>query len=80
MHMILHKTTKIQHLLRHKTRNNHPQSIVPRNYRKITVTEQISISHSYPQSSVIHIIAHQPNIEETYGQIIDQPHATNFRS
>ena len=35
------------------------------------ITEHISTSHSYPPSLVTHIIAHQPNIEETYEQILE---------
>ena len=64
----------------HNFHKNHPLSLVPRNYRITTVTEHICTSHSYPQSPVTHIVAHQPNIEETYKQIIEQPHTTNFRS
>ena len=64
----------------HNLRNNHPLSLVSRNYTNTAITEHISTSHSYPQSPVTHIIAQQPNIEETYEKIIEQPHTTNFRS
>ena len=57
MHKIIHKTTEIQQLVH----DNHTIYIVtipyllflvPRNYRNRTVTEHISLSHSYPQSLV----------------------------
>ena len=44
----------------HNLHNNHPLSLVPRNYRNTPVTEHISTSHSYPQIPVTHIVAHQP--------------------
>ena len=53
----------------HNFHKNHPLSLVPRNYRIITVTEHICTSHSYTQSPVTHIVDHQPNVEEIYGQI-----------
>ena len=64
----------------HNLQNSHPLYLVPRTYTNTTVTELISTSHSYPQSPVTHIVAHQPNIEDTYEQIKEQPHTTNFRS
>ena len=79
MHMITHKTTpSARHL--HNLHNNHPLSSVPQNYRNTAITEHISISQDYPQSPITHIKAQQPNIEEKYEQIIEQPHTTNFRS
>ena len=50
----------------HNLHNNYPLSLVQRNYRNTTVTEHISASHSYPQSSVNYIVAHQPNLEDSY--------------
>ena len=64
----------------HNLHNNHPLSLVPRNYRKTAVTEHISRNHSYPQSAVTHIVTHQPHIEAKYEQIVEKPHITNFRS
>ena len=64
----------------HTLRNNHPLFLVPQNYRKIALTEHFSTSHSYPQKPVTHIIAQQANIEDTFEQIIEQPHTTNLRS
>ena len=64
----------------HTLLNNHPFSLLPQNYTNTAITEHISTSHSYSQRPVTHIIAQQPNIEETHKQIIEQPHTTNFRS
>ena len=60
--------------------NNHPLSLVTRNYRNTAITEHIPTSHSYQQNLVTHIIAQKPNIEERFEQIIEQPHTTNLRS
>ena len=58
--------------------HNHPLSLVPWNFRIVALT---NLSRSkYPQSPKQHIITQQPNIEDTYEQIIEQPHTTNFRS
>ena len=65
MHTVLHKTTEILHLP-HK------------NYKTSMITN--STSHSYPLSSVTHIKAHQPKIEDKYETIVEQPHTTNFCS
>ena len=61
-------------------RNNHSLSLVPRNYRHTLITKYTSSSHSYPQSPFSHIVVHQPNVDDRYEQIIEQPHTTNFRS
>ena len=58
----------------------HPLSLVSRNYRNIYLTEHISTNHRYPQKPVTHILQQQPTVDETYEQIIEQPHTTNFRS
>ena len=55
-------------------------SLVPRNFRNIVLTEHISTRHSYPQRAIQQILTQQPNIEDTYEQIVEQPHTTNFRS
>ena len=71
-------TTTVPQL--HTLENNHQLSLTPRIYRNISLTEHISTSHRYPQSPVTLIEAQQPNVDETYEQIIEQPHTTNFRS
>ena len=60
--------------------NNQPLSLGPRNYRNISLTEHISTSHRYQQSPVTHIVAQQPIVDETYEQIMEQPHTTSFRT
>ena len=65
----------------HTLHDNHPISLLSRNYRNIALTEHIFTSHRYPQSPVTHIFAQIPNVEKnTYKQIIEQPRTTNFRS
>ena len=60
--------------------HNHPLSLVPRHFRNITLTDLITSRSNYQQSPIQHIITQQPNIEDTYEKIIEQPHTTNFRS
>ena len=60
--------------------HNHPLSLVPRNFRNIALTDLKPSRPKYPQSPVRHIITQQSNIEDTYEQIKEQPHTTNFRS
>ena len=60
--------------------HNHPLSLVPQNFRNIALTHLIISRSIYPQSSIQHIITQQTNIEDTYEQILEQPHTTNFRS
>ena len=67
--MIYHKTLGTRHLQHHNYIHYKIKS-----YRKISLTEQISTSHGYPQSPLTHIIAQQPNVEKTYKQTIEQPH------
>ena len=60
--------------------HNHPISLVLRNFRNIALTDLITSRSNYPQSPIQHITTQQPNIEDKYKQIIEQPHTTNFRS
>ena len=60
--------------------HNQPLSLVPRIFRKIALTEHISSRSNYPQSPIQHIITQQFLIEDTFEQIIEKPHTTNFRS
>ena len=65
----------------HHLHDNHPLSLVPRNYRNtLAKTEHTSQGHSYPQSPVSHISLHQSTIDDTYKQIVEQPHTIKFRS
>ena len=60
--------------------HNHPLSLVPRNFRNIAQTDLINSRPNYPQSPIQYIITQQSNIEDTYEQIIEQPHTANFLS
>ena len=60
--------------------HSHPLSLVPRNFRNIAQTDLITSRSNYPRSPIQHITTQQPNIEDTYEPIIEQPHTTNFRS
>ena len=69
-------TTHLHHL-----HDNHPLSLVTRNYRNtLAITEHTSQDHSYQQKLVSHISLHQSTIDDTYEQIVEQQHTTNFRS
>ena len=58
--------------------HNHPLSLVSRNLKNIALTNLSK--QNFQQSPIRHIITKQPNIDDTYEQIIEQPHTTNFRS
>ena len=60
--------------------HNHPLSLVPQNFRNIALSDLISPRSNYPQSPIQHIITQQPNIDDIYEQIIEQPRTTKFRS
>ena len=60
--------------------HNHLLSLVRRNFRNIALTDLITSRSSYPHSPIQHIITQQPNIDDTYKKLIEQPHTTNFRS
>ena len=60
--------------------HNHPLSLVPRNFRNIALTDLIFLKYNYPQSPIQHITTQQPNIDDIYEQLIEEPHTTNFHS
>ena len=60
--------------------DNHPLTMVPQNFRNIALTNLITSRSNYQQSPIQHKITQQSSIEDTYEQIIEQPHTTNFRS
>ena len=67
--------------LLNRLQNNHPLSLVPRNYRNTLVfTEHTSQGNNFRQSPATHIALHQSNIDDTDKQIVEQPHAKNFGS
>ena len=60
--------------------HNHPLPLVPRRFRNFSQSDLIASRHNYPQSPIQHMITQQPNIDDTYEQILEQPHKTKFRS
>ena len=58
--------------------HNHSLSLVARNFRNLALTNIISSRPSYTQIPVHHIVTQQSQNDETYEQIIEQPHTTNF--
>ena len=60
--------------------HNHPLSLVQRNFRNIALSDLITSRSNYPQSPIQYIITQQPNIDDTYKQIIEQPQTTKFLS
>ena len=60
--------------------NNHPLSLVSRNFRNLAITNPLNLRPSHIQSPTQHIVTQQPSIDNTYEQIIEQPHTTTFQS
>ena len=60
--------------------HNHPLSLVPRNFRSLTLTNFTSSRPNYIQSPNYHIVTQQSQSDDTYEQIIEQPHSKNFQS
>ena len=73
------KTTPTAPLLQNLN-HNHPVFLVPRSFRNIALTGFITSRSNYPRNPIQYIITQQPNIEDTYEQIKEQPHTTTFRS
>ena len=55
-------------------------SLVPQNLKNIALTDFITSRSNNQQSLIQHKITPQPSTEDTYEQIIKQPHTTNFYS
>ena len=60
--------------------NNHPLSLVPRNFRNLAITHNPNFRLTTSQSPIQHIMTHQSQDQNTYEQIIEQPHTTAFQS
>ena len=60
--------------------NNHPLSFGSRNFRNLAITNPLNLRTSHIQSPIQHIVTQQPSIDDTYEQIIEQPHTTTFQS
>ena len=59
---------------------NHPLSLVPRNFRNLATTNNPNSRPNTTQSPIQHIMTHHSQNDNTYEQIIEQPHNTNFQS
>ena len=60
--------------------NNHPLSLVSQNFRNLAFTNPLNLRPSHIQSPIHHIVTQQPSTDDTYEQIIEQPHTTTFQS
>ena len=59
---------------------NHPLSLVPRNFRNLAITNNPNFRPNTTQSPIQHIMTHHSQNDNTYEQIIKQPHTTTFQS
>ena len=60
--------------------HNHPLSLVSRNFRNLAITNPPNLRLSHIQSPIQNIVTQHPPIDDTYKQIIEQPHTTTFQS
>ena len=59
---------------------NHPLSLVPRNFRNLAITNNPNFRPNTTQSPIQHLMTHHSQNDNTYEQIIEQPHTTTFQS
>ena len=59
---------------------NHPLSLVPRNFRNLAITNNPNFRSNTTQSPIQHIMTNQSQNDNTYEQIIEQLHTTTFQS
>ena len=59
---------------------NPPLSLVPRNFRNLATTSNPNSRPNTAQSPIQHIMTHHAQNDNTYEQIIEQPHTTTFQS
>ena len=59
---------------------NHPLSLVPRNFRNLAITNNPNFRPSSAQSPIQHITTNHSKNNNTYEKIIEQPHTTTFQS
>ena len=59
---------------------NHPLSLVSRNFRNLAIANPPNLRPSHIKSPIQHIVTQNPTIDDTYEQIIEQPHTTTFQS
>ena len=58
---------------------NHPLSLVPRNFRNLAITNKPNSRPKTTQHPIQHIMTHQLKNDNTYEQIIEQPHTITFQ-
>ena len=59
---------------------NHPLSLVPRKFRNLALVNIANSRPNHIQSPIQQIVTQQPQNDDTYEQIIEQPDTTNFQS
>ena len=59
---------------------NHPLSLVPWNFRNLALVNLANSRPNHIQSPIQHIVIQQSQNDDTYEQIIEQPHTINFQS
>ena len=59
---------------------NYPLSLVPHIFRILAITNNPNFRPNITQSPIQHIMTHHSQDENTYEQIIEQPHTTTFQS
>ena len=59
---------------------NHPLSLVPRNFRNLAITNNPNFRPSTAQSPIQHITTNHSQNDNTYEEIIEQTHTTTFQS
>ena len=60
--------------------HNYPLSLDSRNFRNLAITNPPNLRPSQLQSPIQHIVTQHTQIDNTYKQIIEQPHTTTFQS
>ena len=60
--------------------HNHPLSLVSRNFRNLAITNPPNLRPNHIQSPIQHLVTQHPQNDDTYEQIIEQPHTTTFQS
>ena len=60
--------------------HNHPLSLVSRNFRNLALTNTTSSRPNYIQSPIHHLVTQKSQNDDTYEQLIEQPHTTIFQS
>ena len=59
---------------------NHPLSLVSRNFRNLAIKNPPNLRPNTIKSSIQHIVTQHLQNDDTYEQIFEQPHTTTFQS